>query len=76
MTDRFKGFVVILVEPIREDDAEQTIKAIEQIKGVLSVRPIIRTPELLIAEETARYELRKKLWGALQEVTDDTRRSD
>ena len=39
MTDRINAFIVILDRDIREDDAEDTITALKQIKGVLSVKP-------------------------------------
>ncbi len=40
MTDRYAGFVVVLDEDVREDDAQATINAIRQIKGVLGVEPV------------------------------------
>lgn len=39
MTDRIQGFIVVLDETLREDDAETTLIAIKQIKGVLQVSP-------------------------------------
>lgn len=41
MTDRHSGYVVTLAKNIREDDAVATISAIQQIKGVLSVQPVL-----------------------------------
>jgi hypothetical protein len=40
MTTRHGGYVVVLEDDIREDDAESTITALKRIKGVLSVQPI------------------------------------
>jgi len=40
MTERYQGFVVVLDEEMREDDAECTINAIRQIKGVIKVSPV------------------------------------
>jgi hypothetical protein len=42
MTDRITAYLVTLEEPIREDDAEVTLAAIQQIKGVLTVQPVVR----------------------------------
>lgn len=61
MTDRFAGYVVVLEDNIRSDDAEVITKAIEQLRGVLKVTPVIRTPEIHIAEERVRNELGQKL---------------
>ena len=41
MTDRITAYLVTLDEPIREDDAEPTLAAIRQIKGVASVKPVV-----------------------------------
>ena len=42
MTDRITAYLVTLDKPIREDDAEPTLAAIRQIKGVSSVKPVVR----------------------------------
>jgi len=62
MTDRHAGYVVVLEEAIREDDAEQTVAALKQIKGVLDVRPIINDPMLTAAEARVRQELMRKFY--------------
>lgn len=42
MTDRHAGYVVVLANNVREDDAEEgVLNAIRMIKGVISVEPII-----------------------------------
>jgi hypothetical protein len=41
MTDGHGGYVVVLEQDIREDDAEAIINALKQIKGVLSVQAIV-----------------------------------
>ena len=41
MTDRYNGFTVALDHDIREDDAQATLAAIRQIKGVVAVRPVL-----------------------------------
>lgn len=40
MTERHSGYVVVLRNDIREDDAERVIDAIQMIKGVLTVKPV------------------------------------
>lgn len=67
MTDRHAGYVVVLEEDIREDDAKAVIDALKMIKGVLTVKPIISTPEIIIATNRAKAEMARKLWKVLQE---------
>lgn len=40
MTDRYSGFVVRLDGDIREDDAQDVITALRQIRFVASVEPV------------------------------------
>lgn len=65
MTDRHNGYIVVLEKDIREDDAEATIAAIMQIKGVLKVVPQIADVESAIAESRAHRELLDKLFKVL-----------
>lgn len=57
MTDRYSGFVVTLSRDIREDDAEATIAAIRQIKGVVDVKPVISDASSMIESQRMRLEL-------------------
>lgn len=61
MTDRFKGVTVAFDRDIREDDAQPIIEAIRQLRGVLSVKPIVAGFEDSIAEERVRRELGQQL---------------
>ncbi len=61
MTDRYSGYVVILEDNIRDDDAQDTINAIKQIKGVLDVTPIVSDFATMIAEKRARIGLLQKM---------------
>ena len=54
MTDRHVGYVVTLEHDMREDDAEGTLTALRQIKGVLDVRPLVGSAETILAYERAR----------------------
>lgn len=56
MTDRLNGFVVVLESDIREDDAQATLAALRQIKGVLTVEPNATNVGDLIATARVRRE--------------------
>jgi hypothetical protein len=58
MTDRITAYLVVLDEPTREDDAEATLAAIRQIKGVLTVEPVVRD----ILTEQAAGSRRDQRW--------------
>ena len=66
MTDRLKGYLVVLDMNIREDDAEPITKAIEQIRGVLSVQPLVGSVDDAIAEERAKHKFFDKLVEVLR----------
>jgi hypothetical protein len=67
MTDRHAGYIVTLDHDIREDDAQRIIEAIEMIKHVISVKPIVATFELQNVQERVRYELQAKLLKVVRE---------
>jgi hypothetical protein len=62
VTDRHAGYFVTLERDIREDDAEVTIAALQRIKGVLRVEPLVASAELAIAENRARQEIIKRIY--------------
>lgn len=66
MTRRHNGYIVILKEDIREDDAESIINALKMINGVLDVQPIVASFEIAIAEARIRRELIEKLFNILK----------
>jgi len=57
MTDRLKGFLVTLGCDIREDDARSTIAAIQHIRGVVSVKPLVSNMEDAMARARVTNEL-------------------
>jgi hypothetical protein len=61
VTDRIKGFVVTLEKDLRDDDAEATLTALRQIKGVLAVEPQLADIEDQLNRTRVRYELGKKI---------------
>lgn len=65
MTDRHAGYVVTLEKDVREDDAQATINAIAQIKGVISVTPVVSDVSLAIATSRADRQIKDKLVSAL-----------
>lgn len=61
MTDRHAAYIVVLEDDIRDDDAEVTISALKQIKGVLGVQPVSNAGvEIMIARtrESTRWHIR------------------
>lgn len=65
MSDRIKGYVVVLEENMREDDAQAITNAIKMVKGVLTVQPVIGGIEDVFTEERVRRELGEKLLAVL-----------
>ena len=61
MTDRHRGYLVTLSENLREDDSQSIIKAIEMIKGVLSVKPKVADIESHFSEQRVKNLLMDKI---------------
>lgn len=68
MTDRLNGFIVVLEQDIREDDAEAILTALMQVRGVLTVTPNVAGPDEAIAEERIRSEMRDKVFQFLKGI--------
>ena len=60
MTDRHGGYIIVLENDIREDDAEPIINAIKQIRGVIEVAPCVSDSGTWIAHSRARHEILMK----------------
>ena len=69
MTDRHAAYLVTLGESLREDDAQNVVTALEQIRGVVSVMPLNDNAGVMIATERARVEIRAKVFEALDQAT-------
>jgi hypothetical protein len=67
MTDRYHSLIVVLEKDIRDDDAEELIKAIKMLRGVLAVDPEVVDPTTHMAEARARIDIQQKLFDALRE---------
>ena len=66
MTDRHAGYVVVLDRDMREDDAQDVIKAISLLKGVAAVTPHLASPDLAIATLRAHRTIEARLHAALK----------
>lgn len=73
MTDRLNAFVVVLARDLRDDDAQATLDAIGQLKGVLTVTPHIADVGDLVAGARVRDELGAALWAVLHPTTKERR---
>lgn len=62
MSNRINGYIVILEQDCRDDNAKATLEAIKRIKGVLDVKENISTADEIIAETRIRQEFKEKLW--------------
>lgn len=67
MTDRYHSFTVVLDRDIREDDAEEIMKAIAMFRNVISVKGNVADPTSAMAEVRAKHELRERLWEMAKE---------
>lgn len=66
MSDRINTIIVVLEKDTRLDDCQPILTAIRMTKGVLKATPNVVDSRDWMAEERARYELRKKLWEVLE----------
>ena len=65
MTDRIKGFTVILENDYRDDDSSEIMIALQNIRGVAKVVPSVSTPDDLMNRERIKSQLIKKLYEVL-----------
>lgn len=71
MTTRHAGYIVTLEQDLRDDDAKTLIDAIELLRGVVSVQPIVAEYLTHVARERIRRELVDKLWQVLYPRKDE-----
>jgi len=69
MTDRINAFVVVLENDLRADEADETVIALRQIKGVLSVEAHVGGINDVIAESRVRMDLVTKLMRITEEIS-------
>lgn len=65
MTDRVHSLVVVLAHDQRTDDVESLVQAIRQLRGVISVKPVVSDIASHMAEQRAIHELGEKIWKVL-----------
>jgi len=61
MTDRIKGFTVILEEPMREDDAEELMNAVRCMRKVGKVEPSLNTSNDYMNQIIAKQALKNNI---------------
>ena len=72
MTDRHKGYIVVLEENIREDDAAASVLlALRAIRGVMDVRPVVSEAGDAITRGRFQNEIRGKLYEFMRENLSD-----
>ncbi len=67
MTDRVAAFVVTLERDIRADDVVLIANALRQVRGVLSVAPVVANIETHVAEQRARGDVVERLYALIKE---------
>jgi len=65
MSDRHAGYVVTLDQDMPSEYAQKIIDAIQMLKGVVSVKPIIGNVELQLMRERVHSELKRKILDAI-----------
>lgn len=68
MSDRIKGFIVVLDKDYREEDIENLRNAILQMKGVVKVKDKITTADDYIVKERTLYQIKDKLYNFIEEI--------
>lgn len=69
MTDRHAGYLVVLSDDIREDDAKSVIAALQMIKGVASVQPMVADYRQVIARTRRDTEWADRINQVTREMT-------
>lgn len=72
MTTRIKGFTIVLEKNFREDDVEVEVikQALQMIKGVSSVDPIVANVDDFVVEQRVKSELRNKFYEFIKKEFD------
>ena len=68
MTARVKGFTVTLEHDIREDDFQQVLEAVEMIKGVLNVEPVLVTSNDFIVRNRLKHDITMNIIKLIDET--------
>jgi hypothetical protein len=65
MSDRIKGFIVVLDKDYRDDDASEIRIALQNIRGVCKVTPSVMHAEDVMNQSRIKSELIKKIYEVL-----------
>ena len=65
---RTAGYVITIDEDAPECDADQILNALCLIRGVISIKPISGSAEVVIAREQVHGEVRGKVLQLLKEL--------
>ena len=68
MTAMHAGFLVVLRDDIREDDAEHIVNALRMIKGVIDVHPVNSDVNTHIAKARVVADMATEIRSALEAV--------
>ena len=68
MTARHSGYVVVLSDDIREDEAQAVLSALSMVRGVISVKPVPADSSMLIAQTRERHQIAHKILNLYEEV--------
>lgn len=71
MTDRLKGYNVILERDVREDDAEYIENALKMVKGVGQVVPLVSGAEDAMVARRTKWKLQDKIWQAINNAFEE-----
>lgn len=63
MSNRINGLIIALDKDYREEDIESLKNAIMQLKGVISVKENIVSPDSFIISERIKSETREKIYN-------------
>ncbi len=61
MTDRIKGFTVALSQDLRDDDCQPIVDAINMIRGVESVTPLVTSSDDWLARQNVKAQIREHI---------------
>jgi hypothetical protein len=70
VTDRIHAVTIYLEHDTRDDDAEELLTLLKNLKGVGHVSPHVMTSETAMAREHMKHELRALALQAVRDVFD------
>lgn len=68
MTDRIKGFIVTLNDDVRDDDVEPILTALQMVRCVADVSPLVANIDDHMARSRVRSEVQRKIYDAIEGV--------